>query len=577
MIKDQFFHLCPAEVGQFVMDREPKDVTKAAQIADAYEANRRSEVRKPVTTAGEGVSLQPTPVPLPANTPEVLAPWPTTPDLPPNLASVTSAIGLVISVPPVQDKQKYTPRPQGLMQQFFWWVVWLGGSFLEWAVRDVSGLDSVIHYLDDFLCIGPDQSQCCEVLLRTVVWVAKRFGVPLAPGKTEGPCTSLSFLGIVIDSMRWEFRLPVDKVLGLRDEVAQARLGAFSVAGAGCRGDGAGMPGGTLERGVRAAEPLTPYRHRTYYTVRCRLPCFDAGLRGSSSLLVWIVGHSNVYWGARRADVRQDGRQLGFSRDVAVIRWLGFRGLGWNRVLEEVHNGIRLDRPPDILVLHVGGNDLGIHPCRELIRDIKHDMLRLWVSFREISIVWSEIVPRTSWRHARSVDKINKARIKVHLNAVGIDLWARGALQSGIERAIAVKIVALVATPWQHRALQLVEYKDSVIILYHECQCHYPVPQVSLSYTPSVSVIILYPKCECHYPVPQVSVSLSCTPSVSVNILYPSVSVIILYPSVSVIILYPKCQCHYPVPQVSVSLSCTPCVSVIILYPSVSVIILYPE
>ncbi|XP_069611072.1 uncharacterized protein [Ranitomeya imitator] len=43
MIKDQFFHLCPAEVRQFVMVREPKDVTKAVQIADAYEANRRSE------------------------------------------------------------------------------------------------------------------------------------------------------------------------------------------------------------------------------------------------------------------------------------------------------------------------------------------------------------------------------------------------------------------------------------------------------------------------------------------------------------------------------------------------------
>ncbi|CAJ0939337.1 unnamed protein product [Ranitomeya imitator] len=155
----------------------------------------------------------------------------------------------------------------------------------------------------------------------------------------------------------------------------------------------------------------------------------------------------------------------------------------------------------------------------------------------------------------------------------------------------------------------------SVIILYPECQCHYPVPQcqrhhpvprvsvslsctpsvsviilypelsVSLSCTPSVSVIILYPECQCHYPVPQcqchypvprLSVSLSCT---------PSVSVIILYPSVSVIILYPESQRHYPVPRVSASLSCTPSVSVIILYPesslsctpSVSVIILHPE
>ncbi|XP_077119141.1 uncharacterized protein LOC143775184 [Ranitomeya variabilis] len=54
MIKDQFFRLCPTEVRQFVMDREPNDVTKAAQIADAYEANRRSEVRKPVTTSWRG-------------------------------------------------------------------------------------------------------------------------------------------------------------------------------------------------------------------------------------------------------------------------------------------------------------------------------------------------------------------------------------------------------------------------------------------------------------------------------------------------------------------------------------------
>ncbi|CAJ0954397.1 unnamed protein product [Ranitomeya imitator] len=124
----------------------------------------------------------------------------------------------------------------------------------------------------------------------------------------------------------------------------------------------------------------------------------------------------------------------------------------------------------------------------------------------------------------------------------------------------------------------------SVIILYPECQCHYPVPRVSasLSCTPNVSVIILYPECQCHYPVPRVSVSLSCTSSVSVIILYPEcqrhyVPVVLSLctpelslsctPSVSVIILYPECQCHYPVPRVSVSLSCTPSVSVIILYP----------
>ncbi|KAM4045382.1 uncharacterized protein ACNLHF_009210 [Anomaloglossus baeobatrachus] len=190
---------------------------------------------------------------------------------------------------------------------------------------------------------------------------------------------------------------------------------------------------------------------------------------------VWILGHSYVYWGARRADARRNGRQLGFARDVALVRWLGVRGLGWSRVLQEVHKHARLDRPPEVLVLHVGGNDLGERPFRILIKDIKHDLLRLWMSFPGITLVWSEMVARRSWRKARSVDRLNKARAKVnraiskfvsrnggvcirhvelerteeefwladgvHLNAVGIDLWALG-LQGGIERALRLRGVS---------------------------------------------------------------------------------------------------------------------------------------
>ncbi|CAJ0966533.1 unnamed protein product [Ranitomeya imitator] len=87
-------------------------------------------------------------------------------------------------------------------------------------------------------------------------------------------------------------------------------------------------------------------------------------------------------------------------------------------------------------------------------------------------------------------------------------------------------------TQYQHGFTRDCSCQTNLISFYEECQCHYPVPQVSvsLSCTPSVSAIILYPKCQCHYPVPQVSVPLSC----------PS--------SVSAIILYPKCQYHYPVP-----------------------------
>lgn len=64
----------------------------------------------------------------------------------------------------------------------------------------MAGVNSVIRYLDDFLCVGPPSSRLCGVLLATVQHIAERFGVPLAADKTEGPAEVIKFLGIEIDS-----------------------------------------------------------------------------------------------------------------------------------------------------------------------------------------------------------------------------------------------------------------------------------------------------------------------------------------------------------------------------------------
>lgn len=36
---------------------------------------------------------------------------------------------------------------------------------------------------------------------------------------------------------------------------------------------------------------------------------------------------------------------------------------------------VRLDRAPDILVIHAGGNDLGSRSTRDILRDVKLDCL----------------------------------------------------------------------------------------------------------------------------------------------------------------------------------------------------------
>ncbi|XP_069590448.1 uncharacterized protein [Ranitomeya imitator] len=92
-------------------------------------------------------------------------------------------------------------------------------TFLEWVVKDVTGLGSCVHYLDDFLFVGSAFSSDCSVLLHSMEGVAKRFGVPLAAEKTVGPVTSLSFLGIEIDTVAMECRLPEDKLVNMRLEV----------------------------------------------------------------------------------------------------------------------------------------------------------------------------------------------------------------------------------------------------------------------------------------------------------------------------------------------------------------------
>ena len=90
-------------------------------------------------------------------------------------------------------------------------------DFLAWVLF-CEGVTLVIHYLDDFLIFTPPGSQ---VPMRQVVEsVFQSINVPIACHKTEGPSTSLTFLGIVIDTLKLELSLPLDKVerlLGLLD------------------------------------------------------------------------------------------------------------------------------------------------------------------------------------------------------------------------------------------------------------------------------------------------------------------------------------------------------------------------
>ena len=58
------------------------------------------------------------------------------------------------------------------------------------------------HYLDDFITMGPPNSNVCAKNLETIKAVSKQLGVPLAEEKCEGPTTNITFLRINIDTAR---------------------------------------------------------------------------------------------------------------------------------------------------------------------------------------------------------------------------------------------------------------------------------------------------------------------------------------------------------------------------------------
>ena len=78
------------------------------------------------------------------------------------------------------------------------------------------GVEFALHYLDDFLIVGPPGSRACSEALAASLRICDELGVPIAPHKLEGPDTTISFLGIEINTAQGLLRLPPDKLSRLR-------------------------------------------------------------------------------------------------------------------------------------------------------------------------------------------------------------------------------------------------------------------------------------------------------------------------------------------------------------------------
>ena len=92
---------------------------------------------------------------------------------------------------------------------------------MEWIAWEKLHIDHILHLLDDFLIVSPSHD-LCKQQLDIFLMLCHYLGIPMAPEKTIGPSSTISFAGIELDSVLMEARLPPDKLVKYHDLIASS-------------------------------------------------------------------------------------------------------------------------------------------------------------------------------------------------------------------------------------------------------------------------------------------------------------------------------------------------------------------
>jgi len=221
-------------------------------------------------------------------------------------------------------------------------------TFLEWAIKHDCGYEFIMHYIDDFIFIGPPESPICGIILMTFDKVTQIFCVPVAPEKRVTPCTLMEFLGLLVDTVLQQVKIPEDKLKDIKAKVdhaltlkkvslkeLQSLIGSLQFL---CRAVAPGRPF------IRRLSYMTAKVSKPWHKVRMSLGCKD-------DLTMWksFLDHYNgvtffrdVEWTPKEAlnlytDASDWGMGLFYDGRWAYSQWLGheeyFRDINFREIL----------------------------------------------------------------------------------------------------------------------------------------------------------------------------------------------------------------------------------------------------
>ena len=82
---------------------------------------------------------------------------------------------------------------------------------IHWILVNKYGVRHLLHYLDDFLTAGPSDSPTCNYNLTSMLSLCERINSPVKSSKIEGPSTSITFLGIHLNTITMEASITLER------------------------------------------------------------------------------------------------------------------------------------------------------------------------------------------------------------------------------------------------------------------------------------------------------------------------------------------------------------------------------
>ncbi|KAJ1124194.1 hypothetical protein NDU88_002655 [Pleurodeles waltl] len=96
------------------------------------------------------------------------------------------------------------------------------------------------------------------------------------------------------------------------------------------------------------------------------------------------------------------------------VRWEGRGGMCWPEPLGTLERLKGRGDCPDVLLVHLGENDLVKRTGLDVLRDMKRDLTVVRQQWHGCHVIWTAFVPRQVWRGARKPGAIEKARRKIY-------------------------------------------------------------------------------------------------------------------------------------------------------------------